>query len=149
MNQSPAKVDFRISIGSDDEASIKDSLKANPIEQITLGAQKDSDKDTPKTFEDYLKAAEKGDLEAMLNVAACYYKSEGVAQDWNKGFKWAKKSAEADNPSGMFAVDILYSWGLGVEKNKDYARKYFAKTYEYAMKDPNIDLSYSDDMIAL
>ena len=142
-------ISAEITIGSEDEVSIEDHLKANPVEQITFGIQEASGEDTPKTFEDYLKSAENGDSDAMLNVAACYYKGEGVAQNWNKGFKWAKKSAESDNPSGMFAVAMLYSWGLGVEKNKDYARKYFAKTYEYAMKDPNIDLSYTDDMIAL
>lgn len=138
-----------ITIGSEDEVSIEDRLKANPVEQITLGAQEDSGEDTPKTFEDYLTAAENGDSDAMLNVAACYYKGEGVAQDLNKGFNWCFKSAEAGDFSGMLAVSMLYSSGLGVEKNKNIARKWFAKAYECAMKDPSINLKYNGDMIGL
>ena len=138
-----------ITIGSEDETSIEDRLKANPVEQITLGAQEDSGEDTPKTFEDYLAAAENGDLDAMLNVAACYYKGEGVAQDLNKGFKWCLKSAEADNPAGMTAVAMMYSGGLGVEKDKNTARKWFTEAYEVFMKDSEIDLEDDGDMIGL
>lgn len=138
-----------ITIGSEDEVSIEDRLKANPVEQITLGAQEDSGEDTPKTFEDYLTAAENGDSDAMLNVAACYYKGEGVAQDLNKGFNWYLKSAESANPAGMLMVAVLYSSGVGTEKDKDNASKWFAKSYERIMKEPEVDLEDRSDMWGL
>lgn len=142
-------ISAEITIGSEDEVSIEDRLKVSPVEQITLGAHEDTSGDTPEKFEDYLKKAEKGDSDAMLNVAACYYKGEGVAQDLNKGFKWYLKSAESDNPIGMWMVAVLYSSGVGTEKDNDNANKWFTKSYERIMKEPDIDLEDRGDMWGL
>lgn len=135
-----------ITIGSSDEVTIEDHIKTNPANSMVLGVSDNSNEDTPEQFEDYLKKANNGDAESMFNVSMCYYGGKGVEQDWDKGFKWCLKSAEANYPTGMLAVAMLYGSGIGVEKNKDNARKWFTEVYEYAMKDPELDLEDYGDM---
>ena len=150
-NQTPPKVMIsgNITIGSEDEVTIEEHLKTNPANSMVLGVNDNSNDDTPEKFEDYLKKANNGDAKSMFNVSMCYYWGKGVEQDWNKGFKWCLKSAEANYPDGMLAVAIFYGSGIGVEKNKDNARKWFTEVYEYAMKDSELDLEDYRDMLGM
>ena len=147
---------WQITIGSNDESTADESTfqftniffdnsspKLAILDEDELGTFDVSE----LFFEDYLNEAKQGDSEAMLKVAACYYKGRGTAQDFNQAFEWFLKSAEAGDPYGMLMTAFLYSGGIGVEENKDAAQKWFDEIYELTIK--NADLDDSDDMLEI
>ena len=47
-------------------------------------------------FQNLLKEAEKGNAEAQYNLAAMYYKGEGIEQDYQKAFNWFEKAVNKE-----------------------------------------------------
>lgn len=63
------------------------------------------EKNTVLAFENYLKAAEKGHVLAMIELAYDYCNKESVSGlDLFKAEYWAKKAIEAGNPDGYFEL---------------------------------------------
>lgn len=59
----------------------------------------------------YNLAADKGNSDAMFNLACMYRMGCGVDKDINTALYWAKKSASLNNARGMVAVgDIYWTW---------------------------------------
>ena len=206
----------------DSDQTFSNDIEGNDSpRKVKFLTTKDDDK---LNFEYYLKEAENGDSDAMLEVAICYYKGKGVTEDFNQGFKWMKesadkgnsdamillgvtyaedndlktmakgfehsflseddfeidilfdemadkifaedsytkieiekndkkavewyiKSAEADNVSGMLLTAFAYSLGIGVEKNKGEAKKWFTEVYEQIVMDVNFDDDYDSFLL--
>jgi TPR repeat protein len=49
-------------------------------------------------FSEYLDAAKIGDLDALREVAKCYYYGEGVAIDKGESLRWCRLAAEKGDP---------------------------------------------------
>ncbi|MCF0219808.1 MAG: SEL1-like repeat protein [Muribaculaceae bacterium] len=63
----------------------------------------------------FKKYADKGDKEAMYNLADCYFNGKGgVAQDINTGIMWLSKSAKKNYAPAQRDLAICYLYGLGV-----------------------------------
>ena len=43
----------------------------------------------------YQKAADQGDIDARYNLGLCYYKGQGVEQDYTEAVKWIRKAADS------------------------------------------------------
>lgn len=87
-------------------------------------------KDLEKYFELNKNAAEKGNADAMANVAEAYYFGTGVKQDYEKSLEYALKAADAGNGRGMFRAAYQYSNGQGTFKNYEEAAKWYQKATE-------------------
>lgn len=63
------------------------------------------------SFEIYLKKAELGDAEAQYQLAFCYYKGDGVKQDYSEAFKWWKKAAEQGDAKAQNELGECFFYG--------------------------------------
>lgn len=68
-------------------------------------------------FKSQLKAAQKGDKQAQLEVGRMYEKGRGVDQDMKKAVAWLEKSAAQGQPTAKAELGILYFEGDGVAVN--------------------------------
>ena len=80
-----------------------------------------------KMFTETKAKAEKGDLEAHFNLAACYARGLGVARDQVEAVKWVRKAAEKGYPLAQFSLGNCYDNGNGVTKNAVEAAKWMRK----------------------
>jgi TPR repeat protein len=80
-----------------------------------------------KAFTETKAKAEKGDLEAHFNLAACYARGWGVAQDQAEAVKWIRKAADQGYPMAQFSLGNCYDNGNGVTKNAVEAAKWMRK----------------------
>jgi TPR repeat protein len=64
-----------------------------------------------------LYKAEKGDVDAQIELGNRYYKGYGVVQNYEKSVYWTKKSAEQGLADAQFALAIFYDAGTGVPKD--------------------------------
>ena len=66
----------------------------------------------------YMKYAQKGDKEAMYNLATCYLNgSGGVSQDYSIAFRWFEKSAKKNYGPAQFMTAYCCLYGIGTEQN--------------------------------
>jgi hypothetical protein len=80
-----------------------------------------------KAFEETKAKAEKGDLKAHFDLAACYARGWGVAQDQAEAVKWVRKAADKGYPMAQFSLGNCYDNGNGVTKNAIEAAKWMRK----------------------
>ena len=80
-----------------------------------------------KMFTETKAKAEKGDLEAHYNLAACYARGWGVARDQAEAVKWIRKAADKGYPMAQFSLGNCYDNGNGVTKNAVEAAKWMRK----------------------
>lgn len=65
-----------------------------------------------------LKYAEKGDKEAMFNLAQCYIDGTGgVGQDYNQATMWLTKAAKKNYAPAQYKLGLCYMYGAGVLKD--------------------------------
>ncbi|KAL1530577.1 hypothetical protein AB1Y20_001477 [Prymnesium parvum] len=74
----------------------------------------------------YLRAADGGHAEAMMNLSFCYRHGEGVAQDVRAAFGWLERSAAAGSARALFnagvALDPLHPpWGTAGDARPEHA----------------------------
>lgn len=81
-------------------------------------------------FERYLKLAEAGSRQGMLNVGNMYAQGQGVPQSHEQAIYWYRKSAEAGDAISMAEVARAYSEGLGVAPDPKQARAWYRKSAE-------------------
>ena len=76
----------------------------------------------------YKKYADKGDKEAMYNLAFCYVNGNGgVPQDYNQATYWFTKAAKKNYAPAQVSLAYCYLYGTGVMKD-------FKMAYELALK---------------
>ena len=77
--------------------------------------------------------AQKGNVDAMMDVGRYYATGEGIDKDMEKAFEWFLKAAKLGDTRGQYAVYEAYVNGYGVEKNPTQA-KYWLDLYNKAMR---------------
>lgn len=78
-----------------------------------------------RAFEWYKNAAEQGLCEAQCNLAFLFKNySEELA------FIWMKKAANKSYPKALYEMGNFYEYGIGINKNWNRAKKYYAKAEE-------------------
>ena len=73
----------------------------------------------------YMKAAEKGSIDALNDIGYCYYYGYGVEQDYEEAVKWFKKGVEKGNLNCHFWLGFCYKTGDGIEQDKKAALELF------------------------
>lgn len=59
----------------------------------------------------YRRYAEKGDVEAMYNLAMCYLRGSGVQEDYSQAVSWLTKAVKKKIPSSAISTCLmLYEW---------------------------------------
>ena len=71
----------------------------------------------------YLKAANQGNIVAMIHLADLYRDGRGVARDVVQAVSWYRKAAELGDVGAQGTLGILYSAGMGIQQ--DYIEAYF------------------------
>ena len=111
----------------------------------SLFGDDENKQDIAQALQWYHKAAEAGNVEAMLELADFYRDTEGwvnedangIEGDATEAAKWYRKAAEAGNIEAQLNLADLYRDGRGVEKDLAEMVKWYRKAaeqgYEYAM----------------
>ena len=73
----------------------------------------------------YLELAEKGQVEAQLEVGTMYLEGREVQQSYPEALKWFHKAADSGNAAAQFNLGVMYTKGLGVPRDYDQAVKWF------------------------
>lgn len=76
---------------------------------------------TRDSLDHYLRAAARGHIEAMIELAL-QYQSENNSK---MAFEWMQKAADAKHPKGQFHLGMFYMNGDGVQKDLLKAFEYF------------------------
>lgn len=81
-------------------------------------------------FERYLKLAEAGSRQGMLNVGNMYAQGQGVPQSHEKALYWYRRSAEAGDAISMAEVARAYDEGLGIAPDPEQAMIWYRRSAE-------------------
>ena len=57
--------------------------------------------------------AEKGKVQAMLQLGGFYEQGVGVGRNYSKAFEWYQKAASAGRPEGYYNLGVCYEIGMG------------------------------------
>lgn len=82
------------------------------------------------SIEEKIKAAENGDDDCMLELAALYEdgdEDENIEPDPEKSLYWIKKSAEGGNSSSALLTGLFYAKGYGTERSFEKAVEWMEK----------------------
>jgi uncharacterized protein len=77
------------------------------------------------SFQYYLELAEKGQIEAQVELGSMYLEGRGVQQSYQEALKWFRKAADAGNAAAQFNIGLMYAKGLGVPRDYDEAINWF------------------------
>jgi len=80
-------------------------------------------KDLDKGFEWILEAAERGNSEAMAEMADIYRS----IQKFEKAFYWDEKAANQGRAMSMYNLSVHYRDGIGVSANKEKHHYWYEK----------------------
>ncbi|MBW8874397.1 MAG: SEL1-like repeat protein [Acidobacteria bacterium] len=75
----------------------------------------------------FRKAAERGNAQAMCNLAGCYLDGKGVEQDAATAATWYQSAAERGHVAAMNSLAILYERGRGVARDYQIALHWYKK----------------------
>ena len=75
----------------------------------------------------YERSAEKGSIDAMLDLGELYYNEESIRKDYTKGFKWYEKAAQNDSARAMYKIAYIYENGYLGEKDERRAFEWYEK----------------------
>ena len=109
---------------ADRPSSISDFL------EILQTKEKPEPPKDPDDADKYRQAAEQGDAEAQFKLGLCYYKGEGVPQNYAEAVKWYRKAAGQGYAQAQYNLGECYHKGEGVPKNYFAAVKWFRKAAE-------------------
>ena len=83
--------------------------------------------ETNPTLEDI---AELGDVEAQFQLGVCYYRGEGVAQDFVEAVRWFHKAAEQGDAPAQYNLGVCYYFGRGVAQDFEEAFQWYRQAAE-------------------
>ncbi len=66
---------------------------------------------------EFRRAAEQGSVVAQVNLAAMYYKGQGVPQDDAEAAKWYRKAADQGDAVAQNNIGLMYDNGRGVPQD--------------------------------
>jgi len=81
--------------------------------------------DPVMAFNWFARAAEKGNLKAMHNLAIAYAQGMGTAKDEAKAAEWFTRAAERGYVDSAFDLAVLYERGTGVPQDLKQALKWY------------------------
>jgi len=92
-----------------------------------VGIQLRAQQSDTNSVENLKADAEKGDAYAQYDLGSCYYKGQGVRQDYGEAVKWFRKSADQGNDRAENGLGVCYDNGQGVAQDYTEAMKWYRK----------------------
>ena len=77
--------------------------------------------------DNYRRAAERGDPEAMFKLGNCYKEGRGVPADAGEAAQWYRRAAEAGHAKAMYSTAVCFWNGNGLPKDKALAAQWAQK----------------------
>jgi hypothetical protein len=105
--------------------------------------------------EDYIEAvhefkplAEKGQVKAQFNLALCYHKGLGVAEDPHSAAMWYRLAAAQEDPRAQYNLGLMYMKGWGVGEDYHQAGEWFLRAARqgYARAQYNLSIMYNEGL---
>ncbi len=81
-------------------------------------------------FNELLRKAEQGDIDAQCNLGLCYENGDGVEQSYEQAVKWYTKAAEQGHAGAQCMLGECYETGDGVKQSYEEAVKWYTKVAE-------------------
>ena len=88
-----------------------------------------------QSFNDMLKAAQKGDANAQGYIGYCYLNGDGVPKNEKLAFEWTTKSAVQGNSAAQHILGWMFYSGTGTPQNYLKAFEWFTKAAEQGSAD--------------
>lgn len=82
----------------------------------------------------YLKAADRGNSRAMVDIGAMYYRGFGVVQSYTDAQTWWEKAFQQGNLEASVGLAFLYAEGLGHGKDLKMANFYYHEALRQGYK---------------
>ncbi len=102
-----------------------------------------ADKERLSAFEQSVKLADKGDVNAQLLLGYSYlYGENGVPVNYDKAFEYYAKAALQNNSVGLNNLGSLYYSGVGVEKSTGKAAILFEKAADLGNNEARVNLAF-------
>lgn len=73
--------------------------------------------DFASAFDCFSKAAEAGNIDAIVSLGYMYFDGDGVDQDFAQAFTWYKKAAELEDSEAQLNLGCMYILGKGVKQD--------------------------------
>jgi hypothetical protein len=99
-----------------------------------------AEKDSGKSFEEYLSLAKQGDAEAQLHLGNMYKKGKGVPKDYKEAVRWYRKAAEQGEAVAQYKLGEMYYSGYGVP---EYDLKEAVRWYRKAAEQGYVRTQYT------
>jgi hypothetical protein len=93
-----------------------------------------------------LKAAEQGDIQSQMDLAAFYIFGVGVEKNSLEALKWYRRAADQGNANAQFMVGLMYDQGTDIPQDYIEAAKCYCKAAEQgnAPAQSNLGWMYAD-----
>lgn len=78
----------------------------------------------------YRQGAELGQDVSQCNLGNCYFRGEGVAQDYGQAIYWYTKAAEQGYAPAQTHLGVMYRDGIGTTPNTTLAKQWLTKAAE-------------------
>ena len=75
-------------------------------------------------------------------LGLCYYKGEGVTQDFKEAATYLRKAAEQGHGPAQFNLGVCYAKGEGVEKSDHEAQAWFKKAAAQGVPEAQMALQH-------
>ncbi len=92
--------------------------------------------------QELVKQAKKGDVTSQITLAECYFKGEGVKQDFSEAVKWWRKAAEKGDSNAQYSLGMSYYNGEGIGIDYTEAVKWLEKSALQGNPDGQSSLGY-------
>ena len=76
-------------------------------------------------FAEFLRQAKQGNARGLFYVSVAYTSGTGVARNYIKAEKWARKAAERGLTSGIRHLGLFHQLGQGLPQNRIEAQKWY------------------------
>lgn len=114
------------------------------LQWLNRGLEKDDDAALKQAATLFHKAAAKGHVKAMNNLASMYLRGEGVEQSDDKAVEWAEELIKRNIAAGYYHMGIFLDQGIGVKQDRKAALAYFRKSAD--LGDPQGQLAVADSI---
>lgn len=120
-------------------AAIRLCLVALPIALASCASQQaalaDADSaELARSAEQRIKALERrarrGEVDAMLELAARHYEGLGVTEDVGEAAHWYRAAADRGSAAGQFSIGVMYENGEGVMQSSAEAARWYERAAE-------------------
>ena len=89
---------------------------------------------------EFRQAAEHGSVAAQINLAAMYYKGQGVPRDDAEAAKWYRKAADQGDAVAQNNIGLMYDNGRGVAQDYGEAVKWYRRAAEHGQTGAQFNL---------